>query len=174
MTARGGPRLSPPQHTGVVAPPRILFADFDGVLHPTLAAGADPSGDALVSTKHFGWVPALEGALRGHPDVRVVVHSTWRYRYDLEELRGVLGSLAPRVIASTRSDLPRYDSILDWLQLNPRCTDFRILDDDANEFPSPMPSELIICNPLTGVGSGGASSTRGLARAAHELKRPAE
>jgi hypothetical protein len=154
MTKRDGRQLSrAPRRTGSATSARVLFEDFDGVLHPTLARDATPWDEALVSTKHFGWVPALEGALRGHPDVRVVVHSTWRYKYDLEELRGVLGGLACRVIASTRSDLPRYDSIVDWLQQNPWCTDYRILDDDANEFPRPLPRELIVCNPLTGVSA---------------------
>ena len=131
----------------------LVFLDFDGVLHPTLADGNAPSGEALVRMKHFGWVPALVAALRGHDDVAIVVHSTWRFEYDLEELRALLGALAPHVIASTPSDLSRFESIVWWLEQNPSYTDFRILDDDPSEFPNPPPQELILCNPLTGVAA---------------------
>lgn len=151
MTARAGRQFSqPPPHASVAA--RVLLTDFDGVLHPTLAAGVDSSG-GLVATKHFGWVPVLEKALRGHDDVVIVVHSTWRHEYDLDELRGVLGNLAPRVIASTPRNLSRYQSIVFWLEQNPSFNSHRILDDDVGEFPVPPPPELIVCNPLTGVSA---------------------
>lgn len=39
--------------------------------------------------------------------------------------------------------------------MNPRFADHRILDDDAGEFPSPAPPELILCNPATGVAAPG-------------------
>jgi hypothetical protein len=65
--------------------------DFDGCLHP-VTHGATLDGPAL-SAVHFGWLPHLDRALRGHDDVVVVVHSTWRYEYNLDELRQVLGVL---------------------------------------------------------------------------------
>ena len=151
MTAQAGGQFSRPSpHAGFTA--RVLPTDFDGVLHPTLAAGVDSSG-GLVATKHFGWVPVLEKALRGHEDVVIVVHSTWRHEYDLDELRGVLGKLAPRVIASTPRNLSRYESIVFWLEQNPSFASYRILDDDVSEFPVPSPPELIFCKPLTGVSA---------------------
>lgn len=132
---------------------RALFIDFDGVLHPTLARGATTYGDGLITTTHFGWVQALEEALRGHDDVRLVVHSTWRYQYKkLEELRELLGVLSRLVVGPTPLG-PCYESITWWLHSNPNFSDYRILDDDPSEFPVAPPLELIVCNPLTGVSA---------------------
>jgi len=130
------------------AQPRVLFIDIDGVLHPTVDT-ASASTPALKDT-FFGWLPALVSALMLHMDVRIVVHSTWRYMYKIDELQDILESLAPRVLGTTPLG-PRYESILWWLQLNPGITNYRILDDDATEFPSPPPPELILCDPTQGV-----------------------
>lgn len=131
---------------------RALFLDFDGVLHPTSIGTEIEADEIVVVTGLFGWLPALVSALRTHPDVSVVVHSTWRYTHDIDELRGVLGVLGSRVVAATPRG-PRFDSILWWLHLNPQFGRFRILDDDAREFPTPPPPELILCDPKTGVAA---------------------
>ena len=128
---------------------RVLFVDFDGCLHP-LSTGV-ASGESSLSTPHFGWLPALTELLHGHEDVAIVIHSTWRYMYDVEELRELLGSLGSRVVGVTPRG-PRFDSILWWVYLS-RCKNYRIIDDDAGEFPDPPPPELILCCPLTGVSA---------------------
>ncbi len=128
---------------------RLLFIDIDGVLHPTTVEGSREAG-GIVHTPMFGWLPVLAGVLRPHPGVVLVVHSTWRYTHDIDELRGVLGTLGRRVVGATPHG-PRYESILGWLRLNPAIKDYRILDDDAKEFPSPAPPELVLCDPSTGV-----------------------
>lgn len=131
--------------------PRILFIDVDGCLHP------DTKGIPLIgpsiSTPHFGWLPHLIGALRGHDDVGVVVHSTWRLEYNLAELREVLGVLGGRVVDATARGLSRYESIVGWLEEHPTCRSFRILDDQASEFPLPAPAELVLCDPSSGVSA---------------------
>jgi hypothetical protein len=128
---------------------RALFLDFDGVLSPLSVEGTADASE-VVHTPLFGWLPVLAAALKPYPDVVIVVHSTWRYTHDLDELRELLGSLGARVGGATPLG-PRYESILWWLHLNPSFTDYRILDDDAKEFPNPPPAELILCNPTTGV-----------------------
>ena len=130
---------------------RIVFLDFDGVLHPTLIEADIEADEIVVGTGLFGWLPALVSVLRFHPDVSVVVHSTWRYRYDVDELRAVLGALGPRVVGATAPG-PRYEGIQSWLR-NRQCGSYRILDDDASEFPQPPPPELILCDPRTGVAA---------------------
>ena len=80
-------------------PSRVLFLDFDGCLHP-VTHGATLDGPAL-STVHFGWLPLLGRALQSHDDVVVVVHSTWRYEYRIDELREVLGVVGRRVVVAT-------------------------------------------------------------------------
>ena len=124
--------------------------DFDGCLHP-VTHGATLDGPAL-STVHFGWLPLLGRALQSHDDVVVVVHSTWRYEYRIDELREVLGVVGRRVVAATPPG-PRYESIKWWLHTNPSFRDYRILDDDPREFGDPLPPELILCDPSTGVSA---------------------
>lgn len=141
---------SGPEETG--RPERVLFADFDGVLHPTTLAADIEEGEVVVGTGLFGWLPALVSVLKPHPAVSVVVHSTWRYTHDVEELRLLLGELGPRVLGTTPRG-PRFESIEWWLHLNPRFSSYRILDDDAREFPTPAPPELILCDPRTGVAA---------------------
>lgn len=123
---------------------RILSLDFDGVLHPAL------STDATTDMHPFGWLQALVDLLEPHPDVSVLVHSTWRYAYRPAELREMLGELGPRFVGAAPRG-PRYESVLWWLQQNPGFTSFRILDDDPTEFPTPAPAELILCDSRRGV-----------------------
>ena len=128
------------------AQPCALFLDFDGVLHPTTDG---TNADEPIRIVHFGWLPLLASVLEPH-DVRIVVHSTWRYTHDIDELRALLDLLGPRVIGATPPG-PRYESILSWLNLNSQFAAYRVLDDDAREFPAPTPPELILCNPAKGV-----------------------
>lgn len=128
------------------AAPRVLFLDFDGVLHPTPAARTPE----LASTGVFDWLESLGAELDAHPDVRVVVHSTWRYIYSDKELRDILREVRERFLGSTPPG-PRYESIQAWLGLNSTVTDYRILDDETTEFPRPLPGELIVCDPAAGV-----------------------
>lgn len=129
---------------------RALFIDFDGVLHPLVPTPLEEPSAPLVSTGHFGWLPTLVEVLRKHSDVAIVVHSTWRYTHDVEELRLLLGALGPRVVGATPKG-PRFESIQWWLHMNPQFVNHRILDDDAREFPTPPPPELVLCDPRTGV-----------------------
>ena len=131
---------------------RALFLDFDGVLHPTTIRADIEVDEIVVGTGLFGWLPALVSVLRAHPDVSLVVHSTWRYTHDIDELRGVLGLLGSRVVGATPRG-PRLESILWWLHQNPQFGSYRILDDDSREFPQPPPPELILCDPRTGVAA---------------------
>ena len=142
---RQRPRTGRPRRAGQ----RVLFLDFDGVLHPTLNGSADTSMPSL-STTHFGWLPSLVSVLRPHPDLAVVVHSTWRFEFDDNELKEVLSDLGDRVLGATPWG-ERYPCILRWLQANPEYTDYRILDDEPSEFPTPSPAELIVCNPARGI-----------------------
>lgn len=130
---------------------RVLFIDFDGVLHPTLSSDPADADEPVVHTTLFGWLPMLVSALKTHQDVAVVVHSMWRNTHNVDELRELLGALGPRVVGVAPEGL-RYASIEAWLAVNP-CHSHRILDDDPVEFPDPAPAELILCNPRTGVSA---------------------
>ena len=88
---------------------RLLFIDFDGVLHP-LDDVHRPDG-------WFRWLPVLADLLAPWPDVRLVVHSSWRYDHSDAELRVLLGQLSSRVVGSVPR-LPREQAIENFLQAN--------------------------------------------------------
>lgn len=123
---------------------KLLSIDFDGLLHPV------GTGTTRITTTFFGFLPVLESLLAPHAEVRVLVHSTWRYSYQPAELQMFLGSLEERFVgASPRG--PRYESVLWFIQQNPQFASYRILDDDPREFPDPPPAEVILCDPLLGM-----------------------
>ena len=138
---------------------RVLFLDFDGVLHPygfkvhdTLQKYGKPLA-YVEKVDHFCWAPILAERLAAHLDVVVVVHSTWRVNRTLAQIQQVLGpQLGARVRALT-PDGPRYAAIQEWLAANKQVRDYRILDDDATSFPAPQPPELIHCHSDLGISS---------------------
>lgn len=104
---------------------RILFLDFDGVLHPYTP---------YVEVPKFCWLHVLDKLLSTHKDVRICVHSTWRYEYRDEELRELLGSLGDRFFGSTPRG-PREQAIQSVLQANKaQLKDYLVLDDARDEF----------------------------------------
>lgn len=126
---------------------RVLFIDFDGVLHRA-GNGLEDVGATFV------WLPLLVAALAGHPDVVIVVHSTWRYQYTVAELKGLLVGLERHVIAAAPRG-PRRESIPWFRQMHPGISSFRILDDEAKEFGSELPPELLLCEPSLGLTTPG-------------------
>ena len=84
---------------------RIVFLDIDGVLHPY------PPHSYL---QRMCWVPRIAELIRPHTDVRVVIHSSWRYDCSVELLRQLLGEMGPRLLGVT-SHGQRYESITTFL-----------------------------------------------------------
>lgn len=122
--------------------PRVLFVDFDGVLHPE---GKDDLRHA--------W---LLGGLVARADIRVVLSTNWRLSNSLGTLRGMLPGweLGRQVIGMT-PELPvaagcRQREIEAWLTENPT-ERFAVLDDNAWLFEDPEWEPLVLCNPATGL-----------------------
>lgn len=121
---------------------KVLFLDFDGVLHPA-------SGD---SVPEFSRAHTLASAMEGYA-CDIVISSTWRLHYSLDELKDFLPSnLAGRVIGTTgedpRSHFARHDAILAWLAHSDP-VDWRALDDAKAEFRET--SHLVVCSPEVGL-----------------------
>ncbi len=132
---------------------RVIFLNFDGVLHPTSIEVEQERMETVIGVGLFGWLPVLDDALRPHPDVNVVVHSPWRRTRCDEELRLLLGSLGSRMVGSTPPD-SCFEGIRNWLHSNPGVVSHRILDlDPPRKYPRPLPPELIVCNPTQGVAA---------------------
>jgi hypothetical protein len=125
---------------------RVLSLDFDGVLHPT------GEGAQRVAVTHFGWLPHLQRLLGPHPEVMLLVHSTWRHQYDLEELRMLLGdALGPRVVAAAPAGDDRWLAIQAWVSEQAVTPDLLIVDDAREEFPARLPFTMVVCDPATGL-----------------------
>jgi hypothetical protein len=122
---------------------RILFIDFDGVLHATAGPPA--------AMKQFVWLPILLDLISGQADFGLVVHASARQQSTADFLMCRMGLTPPLWQGVTEPALQRWPSIQHWLTTHPETTSYRILDDMASEFPSPMPPELILCNPQNGL-----------------------
>jgi hypothetical protein len=121
---------------------RLLFLDFDGVLHPVAAK----PGQSL----HFEWVAQLTQLLSEAPDVAIAVHSSWAERFPLDALRDFLGPLGCRLVGAVHPG-PRASSILLFLRSKPEVEDWLVIDDEPGEFPKDFPGPVVICNPTRGI-----------------------
>ena len=138
--------------------PRILFLDFDGVLHP--GSGVD-SGFLCRA-------PDLEEALAGQ-DLRIVVSSSWRFHMEMDEILEMLpAGIAQRVVGATGDAhigrWPRFHEIRAWVEVNEPLANWRALDDARLEFPDPC-SEPKPVRGSHAMSSGQAGSLRRWLRA---------
>jgi len=109
---------------------RILFLDFDGVLHDADAAKIEYEGSQISVTGEglFKHAQTLAAALCGYPDVDVVISSSWRNHFPLSELVERLGALGERVTGTTKinprnrySECASYaeqQEVEDWLMID--------------------------------------------------------
>lgn len=125
---------------------RLLFLDFEGVVHPLAPV------EELHPHKWFCWLPLLAEMLRTRPEVQLVVHSSWRNRFDYAELRQLLGSLGTRFIG-VAPGLPKAQAIASVLKANTgRFRDHVVLDDDKQLSGTPG-LNLILCDPSLGLSA---------------------
>jgi hypothetical protein len=146
-----------PDGCSVIRTP-VLFLDFDGVLHP---------GSGLGDTR-FVHVNALEATL-SRLEVRIVISSSWRFHFPLEDILQVLPTgLSQRVVGATGpahiGRWARFHEIKAWIDRHEPGADWRALDDAVFEFPKSCP-QLIACHPQEGFGHRqGLELVRWLAR----------
>lgn len=125
---------------------RILSLDFDGVVHPGSLC------TERVDTPQFGWLEHLTRLLAPHPDVAILVHSSWRETYSLAELRMILDDdLGDQFVGVAPPGEDRYAAIQAWVRENAPAAQLLILDDDRSAFPASPPSGLVICDPCRGL-----------------------
>jgi len=120
-----------------------VFLDFDGVLHPVGG-----------STLPFEHLPSFEEFLRKHPEVQVVISSSWRETFGVDYIRETFFSfdVQQQIIGGTPS-LPncyRYDEVQTHIEQSGYKGDFIVIDDDAGQFPPAWPP-LLLCNPSEGL-----------------------
>jgi hypothetical protein len=128
----------------------IIFLDFDGVLHPVdYLSFREVNGELILTgDSRCCWTDVLWNLIKDF-DCSLVIHSSWRNSYTLDELRNLLsGNIGKRVIATTEGE-GRYASILRYVE-HARVNAYMILDDSADEFPSDC-AELVLCDGSTGI-----------------------
>jgi hypothetical protein len=118
------------------APAEFLFLDFDGVLHANFPRRDRTDAENL----RWAFVPALEVVLRAHPQVAIVISSTWRRDHPLASLRAKFSpDIAQRIVGVTplhgRPLEPgaRQDEIEAWLRANDRAHAVWVALDDVVE-----------------------------------------
>ena len=121
---------------------KVLFVDFDGVLHPTT------HGSNLLSQ-----LPLLESAIESH-DCALVISSSWRFHLEIDDLKKHFSSSVRNKIVGVTGEAyigayARFHEINAYVNLH-GVSDWRALDDSYWEFPDKCPN-LIRCNPNTGV-----------------------
>jgi len=134
---------------------RIIFLDFDGVLHsPKAIAGAKPP----LTPKQIllGWpdtfkhLHLLANLLNGHGDISVVVSSSWRLFLSDTELHELLKPIENWYEGSIgQPGLGREEAIQDFIFIN-KISDFIILDDVSAFFKDAW-KNLIICPAEEGI-----------------------
>lgn len=132
---------------------RIIYTDFDGVLHPVSALDAFkmrfPREEAVRHGRLFRWTYILDELLADHNDVKITVHSSWRQLLPDRDLRRYLGPVGNRFIGTT-DNRERWPSIQSHVStIKPEA--WIVLDDRPSEFPTPPPSQLVLCDPENGI-----------------------
>lgn len=141
----------------------ILFLDFDGVLHP------EPCFD---QTKMLCFLPRLERVLRDHPQIKIVISSTWRESRSLQELQRLFSeNIAQRVIGVTPCwrDYPelfevngyqRHTEILTWIRFSEEPWVKWIAVDDKAFLFKPFLKNLVRTQSLTGFDAAAENQLR--------------
>ena len=121
-----------------------IFLDFDGVLHAMGNTGYKPFHQLSLLERELSTVTC---------GFQIVVSSSWRFHYSVEELRGQLGALSGRVTGVTpeiRScSYQRYREIMEVVD-SYGLKHWMAVDDAVNEFPSDC-ENLLPCDPRCGL-----------------------
>lgn len=163
MPAEIKTHMAPPLQLTVAAIPghirRVVFLDFDGVLHPVSATAGvrPPLSPEQIRT---GWPGAfvheemVASHLRGHDDVGVVVTSSWRSFLDDKAIGDLLPWLEPWYCGTIGMPYrSRGVGVRAWLNAHPQVKQFCILEDQPAFFPGHWPT-LFHCRPMEAFRTG--------------------
>ena len=133
---------------------RILFLDLDGVLRRKNAPLYELEPDLLAR---------FERCVRAIPDLRIVISSSWREAFSLDEIREHFAiGVAQRIVGVTpsvamRDDFDRHREVLAYLKRHHAGEDVRWLaiDDDPENYPPGAPVLLVDLRGRIRRGRGG-------------------
>jgi len=153
-------RMMPTQHPSL-APTKVIFLDFDGVIRIPVPGGG-PRIEAEFCAERMKRVVRLAET----SGARIVISSDWRLRHDRVAVEKLLSPripapllhgdwrtplLVPGESGSDESErVPRGSEIVAWLASHPEIDAFAILDDaPSRQFPS-LSDQLVRCTLLDG------------------------
>ncbi|WP_197388316.1 HAD domain-containing protein [Ralstonia pseudosolanacearum] len=153
----------------------ILFLDYDGVLHPDAVYLVRRQPVLRADGELFMWAPLLTAILEPHPDVRIVLSTSWVRVLGFSRARKALpDSLRRRVIGATWHsamgrhheghhrlennwfvNASRYEQITRYLSsVTPdTASNWVAVDDDAEGWAEPDCCHLVRTNSWTGLSS---------------------
>lgn len=119
---------------------RVIFLDFDGVLHDDQAARS-----------MFVHVDRLAEVLIPYPEVKLVISSSWRSQHSIELMTGHLKALGSRAIDVTPNipDASRQAEIEAWVSYHADIDNWLAIDDMPRLFQRDC-SWLLITDPKQG------------------------
>lgn len=137
---------------------RLLFLDFDGVLHPDAVYRTRRGVELCAEGKLFMWAPLLVEALAGHPDVSIVLSTSWVRNLGFQGARKALpAKLHQQVIGATWhsamsrgstdyiawDNQTRYQQIAAYLARRAEPVSWLAIDDDAKGWANADRERLI-------------------------------
>lgn len=145
---------------------RLLFLDYDGVLHPDAVYLSRRGIELRAAGSLFMWAPQLIEALADHPDIRIVLSTSWVRNLGFDRARRALPTeLRHQVIGATWHSamsrtwpdyIPwdaqtRREQIAAYLSRLNEPVRWLAIDDDVRGWPSADREQLIQTDPNTGL-----------------------
>ena len=130
---------------------RLLFLDFDGVLRRRTSPLYELDRDLVGN---------LEAVLRALPDVEVVITSSWREAFSLDEIRSRFSpDIGARIVGVTpssrsRDGFYRHREVSAYLK-SAAATRWVALDDDREHYPPEAP--VLLVDPEVGLDAAMAA-----------------
>ncbi len=147
---------------------RLLFLDYDGVLHPDAVYLTSRGVELRAAGELFMWAPLLIEALAPHQDVQIVLSTSWARNLGFHRARSVLPTeLQPRVIGATWHSAmgrgwpdfiawdaqTRYEQIRAYLSRLSTPARWIAIDDDDRGWADADRDRLILTEPNQGLSN---------------------
>ncbi len=165
-----------------------LYLDFDGVLHPDGVHITDGRPELMKPGRLFEHAHILEEALGYHPEVQIVLSTSWVGAFGYKATLAYLPpGIQARVIGHTWrepqqvgmysmqrfSDLTRFQQIMLHVSTN-RITNWITLDDlhsNSQDWPEKYRQHLVLCHPDSGLGDPDVQAALNTALLEHHYER---
>ena len=142
---------------------KLCYLDFDGVLHPEAVFQSPTRGIYIGTAGHalFEWQPILEELLTPHPDVKIVLSTSWvrarSYEFAKSQLTPALQSKVigatfhNRHIRKDEFDLMSRGAQVESDVLRRRPASWFAIDDDGEGWPLACQQKLVLTDGNLGL-----------------------